>query len=307
MKYLIFILIISFPLLFSNCKNNSRNEEKEMQTTTPVEITTIQTTSISEYINLNAVSSFQKKNYVKSNINGYIEKTFISIGDYVETGKLLFILKTKEANALGNSAKKDGNFYFNGEMKITAPTSGIITEVTKQANDYVADGEQLCIVAEQNSLVFLLSVPFELNKYVRTGSVYNLLLPDSTYVPGTIVSKLSTVDAASQTQNYIIKIQTGKSIPENLLATVLMPKNTKKNAQVVDKKAVLTDETMENFWVMKLINDSMAIKIPIIKGITTDAQTEIISPQFNKDDRIISNGNYGLSDTAFVKIIQIKK
>ena len=305
MKHLKFLIIILFSIILVNCKNNNENPDEEtVNVTTPVTVTKIQSTSISEKINMNAVSTFQKKSMVKSNINGYIEKVFVNIGDYVEAGTVIFILKTKEAEALNSYNKNDSTFKFKGELAIKAPTSGVISEVTKQLNDYVSDGDQLCIVAEQSSFVFLLSVPFELNKYVITGTSCDLLLPDSTSVKGTIISKLSTVDAVSQTQSYIIKPQTNRLLPENLLATVQIIKSTKQNTQVVDKDCVLSDETMDKFWVMKLINDSTALKISIKKGITTDTKIEILSPQFSVDDRLISSGNYGLPDTAFIKIIQ---
>ena len=110
------------------------------------------------------------------------------------------------------------------------------------------------------------------------------------------------MDAASQTQSYVVKVQTNSVLPENLLATVELIKSTKPKTQVIEKSAVLTDETMENFWVMKMVNDTTAVKIQVTKGITTNTQIEILSPQFTADDKILNTGNYGLPDTAFVSI-----
>jgi hypothetical protein len=59
---------------------------------------------------------------------------------------------------------------------------------------------------------------------------------------------------------------------------------------------------MDNFWVMKLINDSTAVRVPVTKGISSDDIIEIVSPLFNLTDRIINSGQYGLADTAFVTI-----
>jgi hypothetical protein len=53
---------------------------------------------------------------------------------------------------------------------------------------------------------------------------------------------------------------------------------------------------------MKLINDTIAIKVPITKGFENSEEVEIISPEFLQTDRIIFTGNYGLPDTARVKI-----
>jgi len=299
-KYIVFIVLLAF---FTNCKNSKETVNEEVsRATTPVTVTSIQVAPIGEAITLNAVSVFHQKNSVKATTGGYIEKVFVKIGDIVPAGKILYSLKTKEADALGSIAGKDSTFHFKGLMVVKAPSAGIITELNKSANDYVADGEQLCVISQQNSFVFELSVPFEQNKYVHVGQNCSLLLPDSTFVTGTINSKLATVDAVAQTQVYVIKPNNDRYLPENLVATVEIIKNGKQHAQVVDKNCVLTNETVDSFWVMKLINDSTAVKVPIVKGISTDTRVEILSPKFGKDDRLLNSGNYGLPDTAFVKI-----
>jgi hypothetical protein len=150
----------------------------------------------------------------------------------------------------------------------------------------------------------LLNVPFEQNKYATPGRNCTILLPDSTVLNGTISGKLSTVDPVSQTQSYIVKPSNGVMLPENLSVLVQLSKSSKENAQVIDKSCVLSNETMDNFWVMKLINDTTAVKVVIKTGMTAGNKIEIISPAFTIHDRIINTGNYGLSDTAFVNIIK---
>ena len=297
-------LIVLLALI--SCGQNSKpaEEEKSSKVTTPVTVTSITTGSISKVINLTATSSYLKKNTIKSTTNGYITKISYNLGEYVKAGSPLYSIKTKEAEALSDYSKSNPEFAINGELTINAPASGVISEVTKQVNDYVADGDQLCIIAEQSSLVFLLNVPFEQNKHAAIGTKCEILLPDSTRIQGTIVSKLSAIDAVSQTQSFIVKPNTRAQLPENLTALVQLNESTNTKTQVTDKNCVLTDETMEKFWVMKLINDSTAIKIPVKTGIVTDMQVEILSPLFDKSDRLINTGNYGLPDTALVNIIQ---
>ena len=59
---------------------------------------------------------------------------------------------------------------------------------------------------------------------------------------------------------------------------------------------------MTEFWVMKLINDSTAVQVPVTVGNQTHDQVEIISPVFSNDVRLIDQGAYGLSDTVLVKV-----
>ncbi|HXL54630.1 MAG TPA: hypothetical protein VN958_00140, partial [Chitinophagaceae bacterium] len=57
-------------------------------------------------------------------------------------------------------------------------------------------------------------------------------------------------------------------------------------------------------WVMKIIDDSTAVKVPVKKGIETGDRIEILSPAFNPSEKILLTGNYGLPDTAKVTIMQ---
>jgi len=44
--------------------------------------------------------------------------------------------------------------------------------------------------------------------------------------------------------------------------------------------------------------------VPIIRGIETTDRVEVISPQFSTDDKFILTGNFGLPDTAKIKIVK---
>ena len=299
----LFYIAIFALLLAQGCKNTSESKgETQNEVKTPVTITVVEHSSISEYLQLSATSVYQKKNQVKSNTNGYIEKSNARVGDYVEAGKPLYYIRTKEAEVLRKFHANDSSYSIGGLIVIKAPESGILTEVLKFTNDYVSDGDAMATIAQQSSFVFIMNMPFEQKKYAPVGTICNLILPDSTRLQGTVISQLSIVDPVSQTQSFAVKINSAMKLPENLVATVQLVKHTKPNTQVMDKSCVLTDETMENFWVMQLINDSTAIKVPVTKGISTDDKIEIISPVFSATDRILNSGQYGLSDTAFVTV-----
>ena len=304
MKKTTSILTALLAIAFAGCHSvKTENDNEVTRIKTPVTITTFSNVPISETINLNATSAYLKKNIVKSNVTGYIAKVFVTVGDFVEAGKPLFTIKTKEAEALSGLNSKDSTFSFKGEIIVKASASGTVTETDRQQNDYVSDGDQLAVVADQSSFVFLLNLPFELNKYAGVGTSCTILLPDSSVLKGTVTSRLSAVEVVSQTQSYIVRPTTQGLLPENLLAVVQLNKSSKMNAQVIERTALLSDETLEHFWVMKLINDSTAIKIPVVKGLTTDGKIEIVSPVFESTDRIINSGNYGLPDTAFVTVL----
>jgi hypothetical protein len=55
---------------------------------------------------------------------------------------------------------------------------------------------------------------------------------------------------------------------------------------------------------MKMTDSITAVKVPVKKGIETKDRIEILSPVFSDQDKILLTGNYGLGDTAKVRIVQ---
>lgn len=303
-KVIAAILLLLSMSFFYSCNHISDNEEDNKITSlTPVRVVNPVIDTITSYLELNATSAFLKKDYIKSNANGYVADMSISMGENVNKGEVLFIMQTKESRAIGTlKGSIDSGLNFTGYIDIFSPKNGVISTINHQKDDYVQDGEQLAVLSEQNSLVFLVDAPYEFHQYLTNGTSCSVILPDGEKRMANIVSSLPLMDVSSQTQNYIIKPLSTAGIPEGLIAKVRMVKRKKQNAIILPKSAVLTDEKQESFWVMKLVNDSVAVRVKVEKGIESIDRLEIISPLFSTSDRIISVGNYGLSDTARIKI-----
>jgi multidrug efflux pump subunit AcrA (membrane-fusion protein) len=270
-----------------------------------VTVTTIDSTALADSIVLSATSTFLQKNYVSSNAIGYIQKVGIQPGHYVEKGQLMFTIKTKEAQSIGNTINVlDSTFKFSGSNTIRASRSGFVTQLLHQVGDYLQDGEQLAVVSDRASFAFVMQLPYELRAVIRNNQNLVLTLPDGERLNGHIASVMPSVDTLSQTQGIVIKVNNTHPIPENLVARASIIKTVKSNAASFPKSAVLSNETQDEFWVMKLINDTTAVKIPIKKGIESAGRVEILSPRFAPGDRVALTGNYGLADTAKVKIVK---
>jgi len=303
-RFIFFIVWVAFIL---SCKQAEKApaEEAPEAVQTPVTVTGISTAPMQDYIELNASSSFMQKNFIKANANGYLQSNFTQPGQYVNRGQSLFTIKTKEAQSIGNAVNQlDSNFKFSGTNIIKAGGQGFITQLNHQAGDYVQDGEQLAVISDINSFAFLLDLPYELRPYMQNKKTVELVLPDGEKLQGTVAGSLPSVDPASQTQSIFIKVNAGHAIPENLVAKVKITKNGKDNTVSLPKAAVLADETQTSFWIMKMIDSNTAVKVPVKKGIETNERIEIVSPPLSAADKILLTGNYGLADTAKVKIIQ---
>ena len=306
------LIIIFFTSAFYSCKSSSADNINEdispEDAVTPVTITHPTHGNLTQTVELNAISSFTLKTFVKANAVGYLQTSGIQLGQYVSKGQTLFTIKTKEAVALGNTINSlDSSLHFEGIIRIKSPISGYISQLSYTAGNYVQDGEQLAEITDKSSFAFMLDLPYELKPYLLQNKILQLHLADSTTLNGYILSALPTLDSIAQTQRYIIRVNTDKLIPENLVAKVQLVKQQITNATLLPKAAVLSNEEQTEFWIMKLINDSVAIKTDIKKGIDDNNNIQIIEPVLSDSDKVILTGNYGLSDTSKINIQQTKK
>ena len=301
---LYFLLFFWIGIASCHSKSVETTTAEEPEIITPVTITSINTDPMAEYLDLNATSTFLNKAYVKASTAGYIKSVNAQISKLVSANQVVFVLKTKEAQSIGNTINLlDTSFRFSGIINIRAGTSGYITELNHQAGDYVQEGEQLAVISDIKSFVFILNLPYELRPYVLNKGVVELQLPDGKSLVADISSVMPIVDSASQTQNIVLTVN-DKSLPINLIAKVRVTKNAKSNTISLPKSSILSDETQTIFWVMKLTDSTTAVKVPITKGMETTDRVEILTPQFSSSDKFLLTGNYGLADTAKIKIIQ---
>ena len=285
-----------------SCNRTVTTSEEETTVITPVTVIPITYKPVTENIDLPAVTAFINKSIVRSTTTGTVESISIAIGDNVKKDQPLYTIRTRESSAISNSLKGDSTLSFNGRINITASKEGVISSVSHQNGDFVQEGDELAVISEQNSLVFILDTPFEFVKYVERNRSCKIRLPDNQIINGNIAGRLPEMDPQAQTVRYVIRPVFEGHLPANLNAVVSIVKSSRSKAAVLPKSAVLGNETMTEFWVMKLINDTTAIKVPVTKGFENSEEVEINEPAFLQTDRIILTGSYGLPDTARVII-----
>lgn len=308
--FVLLFILASTAILLNACGGTSSDTSstgERKDPVTPVTFTTCTVGTMQEEVQLNAISTFLKKNIVRAFTNGYLNKVNIQLGEKVQAGSLLFIQEAKEAKNLGNTISTlDSTLNYTGLIRITANAGGFVTAIEHQYGDYVQEGDPLAEISDAGSLVFLLQLPYELRPLLAENKSVSLILPDRRILRGTVSSSMPVADMASQTQSIQIKIAGDSNIPENIIAQVNIIKAIKTDAVSLPKEAVLTDETQQYFWIMKMTNSHTAVKVPVTKGITSAGRVEILSPVLSPRDSILLTGNYGLPDTARVVIEQPK-
>ena len=270
-----------------------------------VTVGAVQTDTLRDVLRLSAVSAYPAKDVLRATTTGYVLAPAPVPGQAVAAGQTVFRLQTKESRVLHlDQLTGDPRLRFSGIISIKSGRAGVLASVDKLAGDYVQDGEQLALTYDRSRFGFVLDVPATQLRYVHPGQRCRISLPDGRTLPGRVAEVLATADVGLQTQRYTVR-PTGPSVPalpENLAVQVELDRRAPHLARTLPRAAVLTDETQTQFWVMRLLNDSVAVKVPVQVGTQQRERVEIRQPAFSAKDKILFSGNYGLDDTAAVKV-----
>jgi multidrug efflux pump subunit AcrA (membrane-fusion protein) len=292
-------------ILISGCGGKKTEVETTVTPKTDVVVATTNRENLNDTIFLIASSFYNNKTIVIAPISGYLSEVNITNGMNVNKNRKVFEIITKEFNALKTSKDILDSLYIGkrtGKIEIFAPSSGQISDLTTLQGQYVQEGSALCSIVDMSSLQFKLYVPLQYNSDIQAGTKCTLLMPDGETISGSVKNMLAKTELNSQTEAYILKPSAGIKLPEGVNVKSYIVKQKKYDSQVLPKSAVLSNETLTEYWVMKLINDSTTVKVPVKIGIANQNIVEIKEPLFSPEDRIIMTGNYGLPDTALVNI-----
>lgn len=293
------LILLAVAAIFISCSHEQK-ETESLESRSPVQVTHPRRIDLTESIDLNANTIFIKKEIVRATFQGFIQKINKNIGDKVKIGDLLLQIKTKESAADDNLKLNLGDEMFQGAVNVRARSDGTLTALNYHAGDFVSEGEEIAIISNPTSLHIALNVPYEYVSRMNLRSQCEIFLPNGKMLQASIQKVIPSVDPVSQTQTFLLRLNDQVNLPENLNVNARLPLRTIKDALVLPLSTVLSNETQDQFWVMKLITDTTAVRIDINKGIENDSLAQVISPEFNLTDNIISDGAYGLPDTAKV-------
>jgi multidrug efflux pump subunit AcrA (membrane-fusion protein) len=293
------LILLAVAAIFISCSHEQK-ETESLESRSPVQVTHPRRIDLTESIDLNANTIFIKKEIVRATFQGFIQKINKNIGDEVKIGDLLLQIKTKESAADDNLKLNLGDEMFQGAVNVRARSDGTLTALNYHAGDFVSEGEEIAIISNPTSLHIALNVPYEYVSRMNLRSQCEIFLPNGKMLQASIQKVIPSVDPVSQTQTFLLRLNDQVNLPENLNVNARLPLRTIKDALVLPLSTVLSNETQDQFWVMKLITDTTAVRIDINKGIENDSLAQVISPEFNLTDNIISDGAYGLPDTAKV-------
>ncbi|AVR45071.1 hypothetical protein C7S20_07195 [Christiangramia fulva] len=300
-SYLLNTLAVLLMSGFFSCKNDS-NGPLDVDVPIRVQTAMVKKQDIKEYLVFDGVTRYQKKEDVRANVTGYISWMPYEIGDLVKKGQAFASIRTKEQDALSEAVKIDSSLSkFTKPMTVRNNASGVISKLNVVTNDYVAEGDRLATISQPNTLVVQVNVPFEYTNLVKVGTPCEIIINGHEKIDAEISSVLTSIDSLGQSQHYLVKLQ-NQNIPENLNVQVKIVSAEAKNALTIPQEALQTNELITNFWVMKLVNDTLAIKKGVEPLLQNDSIVQIRADDIQPNDRVITDGAYQMKDSTRVSV-----
>jgi hypothetical protein len=299
MKQLIYFFIFLFVL--HSCKQKNNSVETKNLPLPQVTITHPVLGDIKEYEEINGQIVFLNKTTISSPITGYVTLVNAKIGDKINKGELLYNIQTKESIAL-QKAKVSLKSSI-GIVAVYASVTGYVnSQSIPDSGVFVNEGNSMMTIVKNTDLAVQVNAPFSLSAFIQTQKSIAIELPNKEQKTAYFYKTIPTVDAVSQTQQILFKMKKFTPLPENLNVLIKIPILERNQTILINKEAVLANETQDEFWIMKVTENNVAIKINIKKGLENNKDVEILSPKLKLTDKIIVKGAYGLSDSTQVKI-----
>ncbi|MCK7591350.1 HlyD family efflux transporter periplasmic adaptor subunit [Subsaxibacter sp. CAU 1640] len=295
-KYIITLLIV---ISFSACKKKTDTVSEKKA---PISVTTVavQQNDMKEYLTFNGVTQYQKKENIRSNVTGYISWMKFKIGDNIRSGQTFASVRTKEQDALKEAVKIDSSLSkFVSPITIRSNATGVFTVLNVTANDYVAEGDVLATVVQPKSLVIQVNVPYEYEDAIQIGTSCEIILQNGEVLNTQVTGTLPTIDPVAQSQVFLIALPDA-NLPENLNVQVRTIYKQDTSAMTIPKTALQTNELLSEFWVMKVVNDSLAIKQTVMPSLKNDSLVQVKSDGLKINDLVISEGAYQMQDSTIV-------
>ena len=249
------------------------------------------------------ITQFTQHLQIRAQSTGIVAKSFIAVSHRIEIKKPLFIIKSREA-ALLNSVSGSDNILSKVADTVFAFSPGIVDQVTVQPGDFVQEGDLLATCVSQQSMRVVVSIPLEEDVTHFQNTVCSILFPDGKILKGTIGAGLPVASNNDQTNQFLVYPESVYGLSENIHVRVRVKKLDIEGGIFVPKSSVYTNEELTKYWILKVVHDSIAVKVPVMPGIDLDSLVQLKNNTVRLTDAIVLKGGYALPDSSIVNVLQ---
>jgi hypothetical protein len=295
-------IIGALLLFFSGCKIQNSEDKSIIKPRSDVMVTHPVIKDAEFIEEFQGITRYIQTIEIRAHVTGIISKVNVSLADKILSKQPLFEIRPRETSLL-ESAHFSNEFIRSAADTVFAYSPGIVNHINVQPGDFVQEGDLLASCVDQHSLRVVVSVPLEMDIAKIENQSCSILFPDGKILPGIVGARLPSANETDQTNAFLVKPQKDFSVPENIHVKLIVKTGNVEEGVFLPLAAIYGNEEQSQFWIIKICNDSIAVRIPVEKGIKVDSLVQVLGKGVSISDRFVCKGGYALSDSALVNII----
>ncbi len=184
---------------------------------------------------------------------------------------------------------------------IRAPIDGVLMQRHVEEGELVRTNQVVFVIADLEPLQIRVRVPEKRMIQVRVGQEARITVdpvPDHVF-QATVRMINPGIDPASGTVKVTLDVPSGGVLRPGMFATVRIITDSRDDALIVPKKALLFETDEDDLFVVR---DGRGQRIRVVLGYTDGDRVEIVSG-LREGDQVITVGHEGLKDNAAVRIV----
>jgi len=317
-------------------------DKKKAKTPVPVEVAKVSRGDIQKTYRSITTLEAEKEVQVVARSSGILNKILVEEGDHVEKGQLMaqldveqLSLEVDQLRATSSKLKKElarqkrlftkrlgssdtldrAKFEYQSQLAqyklsklklnyagIRAPISGIVTERSVKAGNYIRNNDPMFQIVDLSSLKAVLYLPEkELSNVKKQQQVVVKIdaLGDK-IITGKIERIRPSIDSQTGTFKVVAQLDNSQnSLRAGMFGTIELVFDLHKNSLLIEQQAVITQDNRSHVFIVK---DNKAIQTPVIVGFRHKGIYEIVDG-LNEKDRVITTGQQIIKHQTLVEVV----
>jgi len=325
------LFLASLSMFLFSCHNQQSDDEGENNLSVNA-VVTVKTAQVVEGDALITVNSYGRTDALKKEklyapLGGRIVSLKAFEGTAVSKGNVIAVIQTKESEsavlgaesmlqtAVTPAQKAEAERILRlaqatqKSVAVTAKFDGYVSTRNVSEGELVSENAELMTIVDLSTVDFIADVQLRDLPSVVVGQYASIKFQS---FPGKIFpAVVDAINPQTDIQSQTVKVrlrfqQLTKSLREilktDMNGTASIVTGKRSHALFIPNKALLRNDENDTYAVMTVTADSLSIRIPVNVGITTDSTAEIWGSGIRKGMKVITEGNYALSDSSRVII-----
>ncbi len=280
MRKIIFSVCLGLILILAACSNDEETNDNTEAAPTPVEVAKVKTGDFIIEKTLYGETSPEKQMPVMLEQPSEIKTVHVKNGDKVKKDDKLITIKTPA-----------------GDQSVNASTDGVVGQLTAKAGSFQSNEDPILVIADLDTLTIHYMVTANARDLFKVDDKLDVEINNDTYE-----AKVTSIDTLpNETGQYAVEFELENKDNDVLPgepAKVKVAEEKVKKTKIIPTEAVLTEGDEQFIFIVR---DDQVERV-LVEVQETQSDKSAVKADIKKDDQVVVNGHFTLTDQAEIDV-----